>query len=276
MDIFGIPLALDIGTFFGLLATGATAAGLTRWLRGRWRRDEELRREEEARAAEVYRTQKEALEIHESLTTVTVFEALERARASESDVVAREFLLAAYRRGNRRYRAFQDSTQLAPELEELVDQALRGIAQAFPAELRQEQAAFVAKQQRRLNDRSRYLWDDGSGPHSKIWTINLIAQRWAEQHPTRPDFEESFGAELRTAVGDRADEFDPRWLLVREGDRSYRPSDTYLPSLVVRLDGVPYGIHWRCGFKDTQIGVSIHKPIIEHFRSVHRYPITPA
>ena len=119
-------------------------------------------------------------------------------------------------------------------------------------------------------DRSKYSWD-GGGPHSKIWTINLIAQKWAADHQlaTVAEFVDSFGKELRTAVPDRADEFDAKWLLTAQTDR-------HLPSLLLELDGTPYAVHWRCGFKNAQIGVGVHQPVIEHFRTERHYPVAGA
>lgn len=116
-------------------------------------------------------------------------------------------------------------------------------------------------------DRSRFSWS-GAGNHSKIWTINLIAQRWAADHQlaSRAAFVESFGAQLRAAVPERAAEYTDAWLLTGEDER-------YLDSRLLNLDGTSYGVHWRCGFRNAQIGTGVHKPIIEFFRDTHGYPV---
>jgi hypothetical protein len=120
-------------------------------------------------------------------------------------------------------------------------------------------------------DHSKYSWE-GEGRHSKIWTVNLLARRWLDGQPaitTREDFEKSFEAELRAAVPERAEEFNADWLLTDD------PSQKYLPSLLLDLDGKKYGIHWRCGFRNNQIGTGVHKPIIQHFRERHDFPVRP-
>lgn len=298
--LFGIPLALDVGTFLGLVFAGVTAAGLTRWARdrvGRERREEtarhlervarerdedaarrehrarqeqEHRRRQEQRE-EAYRAHKEALEIHESLTSLEVLEALGRARSDE-DAVATDFLQATYRRSQSRYLAFKDSADLPDQLDTLVEEALGAIAALYPQQLGEEQQQVATTRQDR-RDRTRYSWD-GDGSHSKIWTINLIAERWASTHglTTVAAFVESFGAELRAAVPDRADEFTPAWLLTTTHDEKYGARDTYLASTPLVLDGTEYGVHWRCGFKNHQIGTGVHRPVIEHFIRKHGFP----
>ena len=116
-------------------------------------------------------------------------------------------------------------------------------------------------------DHSKYTWR-GSGAHSKIWTINLIAERWAADKEllTRADFERSFGAELCAAVPDRADEYTASWLVTSEDQK-------YLKARPLTLDGDCFGIHWRCGFRNARIGTEVHRPIIEHFAERHSYPV---
>lgn len=119
---------------------------------------------------------------------------------------------------------------------------------------------------RTRSDHTKYAWE-GSGRHSKIWMVNLIAQRWAEtqQLTTRAAFERSFGEQLRAAVPDRAGEFQSEWLLITD-------PTPYLPELLLTLDGVAYGVHWRCGFKNVAIGTGVQKPVIEYFAATHGFP----
>lgn len=120
---------------------------------------------------------------------------------------------------------------------------------------------------RTQSDHTKYAWE-GSGRHSKIWTVNLIAQRWAEtqQITSLAEFERSFGEQLRAAVPGRESEFQSEWLLTAD------PSTPYLPELLLTLDGVAYGVHWRCGFKNVAIGTGVQKPVIEYFAATHGFP----
>lgn len=123
-------------------------------------------------------------------------------------------------------------------------------------------------------DHTKYSWE-GTGRHSKIWTINLIAQRFAETAglTTREAFEEAFLAEIGPVVRDRAVSADR---LLRE-TTSANEKTNYVPELLLTLDGKKYAITWAAGASDlAQIGVAVHKPIIEHFRLTPAYPVAPA
>lgn len=273
--ILGIPLQIDLGTLADL-ATLAGVLGLgtaVEFFRRQMNKDEEARAQRQQQALEAYETHKEALGIHESLTSLEVLEKLELARAGKIDPAKKSFLISTYHRGNRRYRAFKDSVELPEELDKLVGEALEPIAALYPEELGAEHKKFEEKQeQRRTRDSTRYWWDD-EGPHPKMWTINLIAKRWADTHniSSKAEFIASFGEELKKAVPSRDGEFNPDRLLTTDSKEPYLKD-----GLLLRLDGTAYGVWNPCGFRENKIGIEVHKPVIEYFRDTHGYPVRMA
>lgn len=137
-------------------------------------------------------------------------------------------------------------------------------------ELRDTSAIDAKLGQKTPTDRTKYSWN-GEGKNSKIWTINLIAQRWKADNKIESldAFIESFGAELCAAVAQRATEFDQDFLLTQDAKANN------LQSLGLKLDDEEYGVHWRCGFKNSRVGFEVHRPIIDHFRAKHGYPAEP-
>jgi hypothetical protein len=126
------------------------------------------------------------------------------------------------------------------------------------------------------NDFTKYAWDGDGKKHSKLETINLIAQWWAKEQGirTRSDFERRFGEEIGKAVPARAPQYGADTLLT-DIPATVR-NDGNPKQLVIELDDAVYGIRWGCGFKTgAEHGLAIHKPIIDHFVAAHGAPAQP-
>lgn len=282
VQLFGVPLALDIGTALGLLVGG----GLVTTVVSKWRQrshEERLRNEQDSRLAiERYRTHREALEIHESVASLEIFEALERT----SDPAAKNFLIAAYHRAQSRYLAFNDSKSdgLSSDLESLVTGALDRIAAEYPVDLGKAQLKVAEKRKRRSNDRSKYFVGD-TGSLSKHHTLHVIARRFCERNgiTTKEDFIGKFGDIVRTEIGAEV-----------EGATFRGPSLLHDPSLAseshkkrhgarerqtmqdlgaIRLDDVDHLLGWEMGYDKVvaDIGRRVHRPLIDHFAELKGY-----
>lgn len=274
-NLFGIPLGIDIGTLVGLLATGAVAAGVTRWLQKRLRADSVAEQERVRRAEEKYRTHKEALEIHSSITSIDIFESAERVK---TDPAARRFLLATYRRGKSRYLAFQNSVVLDSALESLVMTALGDIAELLPEDLASEQKKVEAKHDRRTNDRTQFRIGR-SGPFSKHHTLHEIERRFCKLQgiDTRAQFEQRFGAIVKDVIGADVEgvPFTGATLLhdpsaaTPAHKRRYGIQEQKLIADLgpITLDGVPFIAGFGVGYarEPAAIGRRVHRPLIEHF-----------
>lgn len=126
-------------------------------------------------------------------------------------------------------------------------------------------------------DYSKYSWHGDARRHGKFEIINLIAAWWAERESIRTveEFEKRFGDELTKAAPGHAAKFVPRELIT-DTAATVR-NDENPKSLGIVLEGGHYGIRWTCGFKSVpQIGVNVHKPIIDHFVTRHGAPATSA
>ncbi|MBM9460136.1 hypothetical protein JK386_09490 [Nocardioides sp. zg-536] len=121
----------------------------------------------------------------------------------------------------------------------------------------------------KVTDHTKYSWDGADAKLPKIVVVNRIARRWATDKgiTCKEEFLASFEEELRAAVPGRAAELN------RNGLLSEKAAKDYLPDGALVLDGVEYGVDWSCGFKNTRIGVEVHKPVIEYFKDKHQYPI---
>lgn len=291
--VWNVPLAVDVGTFAGLFLGSALLGEVLRRFRERQRRDAiaerdrkkaaQERAEADARAAEkAYHTHKEALEIHESVTSREVFEALQSAQPGAPE---HQYLLATYRRGRSRYLAFSNqSGDLDAELEALVTSALDDIARRFPADLAEEQAAVLDKQERRAGDRTRYRVG-AYGELSKHHTLHVIEKRFCERESitSREDFTERFGAIVVEVVGARIGNasFTGATLLhdpsaaSEAHQRRYR--DRELAAMAelgaIRLDEVDHLAGWKVGFDRMvpDIGRRVHQPLIQHFMGREGY-----
>ena len=128
-----------------------------------------------------------------------------------------------------------------------------------------------------LADFSKFAWQGDARRRGKFEIINLIAAWWAEKENlhTVETFEQRFGEELRKAVPAQAAKYGAGELLT---DTSATVRNDGNPKhLGIELDGKPYGIRWACGFKSVpQVGLTLHKPIIDHFVTQHGAPTTPA
>ncbi|MEI2715358.1 MAG: hypothetical protein V9G04_19215 [Nocardioides sp.] len=281
---WGIPLSADVGGLIGLIFGGALIGGVIDvWRRRRAKKEEELARAEALRAeadrldaetkAENYRVHMEALQIHESLTSREVFDALSKI---PTDQPAEKFLIATYDRGQSRYVAFSSAADLDPKLDSLVTRALAEIAAPFP-QLKSAQQEVKRKQ----NERSKYFVGD-VGPLSKHLTIHLIAQRFTAQHKIRTvaQFKQEFGALVRQAVGETVGKasFVGDTLLEDPStgsasyQRRYAERDRKVLDTLgaIELDGVRYLAGWKLGY-DREIpdmGRLMHQAFIEHIRTL--------
>jgi len=116
------------------------------------------------------------------------------------------------------------------------------------------------------SDFTKYAWDGDGKKHSKLETINLIAQWWAQDQGihTRSDFERRFGEEIGHALPARSAQYGADALLT--ATPATVRNDGNPKQLVIELDDAVYGIRWGCGFKTgAEHGVTVHKPIIDHF-----------
>ena len=128
------------------------------------------------------------------------------------------------------------------------------------------------------SDTTKYTWE--SGPPLPKWAmINKIAHKFVQDHAISSvkAFEASFGPEVGTAVGpELSQRLDVTKLLI---------AADVLPARAVRqtenfdrltLDGTIYLVAWEMGLPNRAVGVQIHKPVINHFASEHKYPIAEA
>jgi hypothetical protein len=123
------------------------------------------------------------------------------------------------------------------------------------------------------SDFTKYAWDGDGKKHSKLETINLIAQWWAKDQGirSRDDFERRFGTEIGHALPERASQFGGDALLTTT-PATVR-NDGNPKQLVIELDDTLYGIRWGCGFKTgAEHGLTVHKPIIDYFIATHGAP----
>jgi hypothetical protein len=291
-ELFGIPLALDIGTFLGLVAGGATAAGATRWLSQRWRADRlkaeaqarEDKRDAEARAEaadEKYRMHKEALEIHGSLTSLEVFQAAARAGTDPAD---KDFLIATYQRGRSQYNAFKEGVTVDPDLEDLVTASLKSIADLYPVELGSQQVQVDEQRKRRRGEFSKFRVDD-SGVFSKHHTLHAIQRRFCELNGVtgRADFERRFGALVEEIIGSKVGRgrFQASKLLKDPAVATAKNKEKYGEqdrSLIVKLgaislDGVDYIADYDVGFapQPVDIGRTVQLPLIKQLITMPGY-----
>lgn len=282
-QMWGVPLTLDLGTFVGLFVGSALLGEIVRRVRQRQRRDEEAALKAAQDAERAYRTHKEALEIHESVTSREVFEAMEHAGPGTP---ARRYLLATHHRGESRYLAFSNQAgDLDRELDVLVRTALGDIAGLFPEDLGDAQDAVAQKQERRTGDRTRY--DVGSyGLLSKHHTLHVIERRFCELNgiTTRAAFVRDFGKAVTDVVPPTIDKasftgesllHDPESATDAHQRKYLEREKAVLARLgAIRLDGVDYLAGWRVGFdKDiADIGRRLHQPMIQHFARLDDYP----
>lgn len=297
-ELFGIPLALDVGTFLGLLAAGATAAGATRWLRKGWRKDRQEaekqaradKREAEERAAatnEKYRMHKEALEIHSSLTSREVFHA---AAQAETDPADKQFLIAAYRRGKSRYVAFKEGVTPGAELEELITTSLKDIASLFPSELASEQSLVEEQRKRRRGEFSKFRVGN-SGTFSKHHTLHAIQRHFCEINgiTTRDEFERLFGAVVEEIIGSEMGRGrftaskllkDPSTATAKDQEKYGNKDRSLIDKLgAIQLDGIDYIADFDLGFtpQPADIGRTVQLPLIRQLITRPGYEhITPA
>ena len=283
-ELFGIPLALDIGTFLGLVAGGATAAGATRWLTQRWRADR-LEAEAQARAdkrdaeeraeaaVEQYRMHKEALEIHGSLTSLEVFQAATRAGTDSAD---KDFLIATYQRGRSRYNAFKEGVTVDSDLEDLVSTSLKAIADLYPSELGSQQVQVDEQRKRRRGEFSKFRVDD-SGIFSKHHTLHAIQRRFCEVNgiTARDEFERGFGALVEEIIGCEVGRGrfsaskllkDPAVATAKNREKYGEQDRSLIAKLgAISLDGVDYIADYDVGFapQPANIGRTVQLPLIK-------------
>ncbi|MBD8207465.1 MULTISPECIES: hypothetical protein [unclassified Microbacterium] len=227
----------------------------------------------------------EAFDIHESLTTREVFEAMSRA---EREPASREYLTQLHRRASHRYEQFDERWPLPPDVQELVRAAVADIARRIPAEAAEAQALFEQKVERKTlaGDRSTFRVD--GHVLSKHHTLHAIAVRFAREHGihTVDDFTREWGAVVTRVIGTSLTPsvFTGRKLLTdpRVGSESYlrryapRDRKTLADLGGLELDGTSYLLAWESGVTPApaDIGRVVHLPLIEEFASNPKWHVT--